>query len=74
MKYQTAPSRDSFRISLTRAISRVPADREIDEASGRVRNLLRIFDDIRNGRNGMRQVDIPPLRRTRLKVVSRGNG
>lgn len=56
---------NQFRRSLARVTGRVPTEKETGEASQRVRELLEVIQDIRNGRNGMRREDAALPKQTR---------
>ncbi|MCW5830668.1 MAG: hypothetical protein KIT79_15280 [Deltaproteobacteria bacterium] len=47
--------RSEFRRALVRITGRMPTEKETGEARRRVRELLEVIQDIRDGRNGMRR-------------------
>ncbi len=52
---------EKFRKALARALRRIPSEQETLEAFGRFRELDRVFEEIREGRNGMRREEEPPV-------------
>ncbi len=46
---------ETFRKALAKAIRRIPSEKETREAFERFRDLASVFEEIREGRNGMRR-------------------
>ncbi len=52
---------ETFRKALAKAIRRIPSEKETREAFERFRDLAGVFEEIREGRNGMRHEVVPDM-------------